>query len=278
MNRKIYKGVALVLALILLAGLGWFANGLLGNPISKALAQKTAQVHLAETYPNTDYRIESVGYSFKDGRYIAHITSPSSADSAFSLKINHRGRLIWDSYASRVLNRWNTAMRLEDAYRILLDTVLKEDAFSDRLDIAFGTLEIHERQDIEDPLATDIPAYALVAEDLILDHAYDIKALSAQIGHLVVYFESETVTNARAAELLLELKAQMDKANVPFRAIDFHLEFPRSEDGQRSDVRVDMENFPYEEIYAEGMEERVAHAAKVTQEHYAKMDAQKFKS
>ncbi len=272
MNRKIYKGLALTFALILIGGLGWFANGLLGNPVSKALAQKTAEAHLSDGYPNTDYQIKAVDYSFKDGRYTAHIISPSSIDSTFSLQMDHWGKLLWDSYDSRVKNGWNTAMRLDGAYRALTDTVFEADTFPYHADIAYGTLEIHRREAMEDPLADEIPDYALVMEELVLDHTYDIKALGAEVGHLIVYLEQDTITNAEAAKLLMGIRAQFDKAGIPFRVIDFHLQTPKTEGEQRSDLRLDIESFPYESIDAEGLETRVAEAVEATRAYYAQME------
>ena len=55
MTKRILKIGALVLALCLLAGIGWFANGLLGNPVSRWLARHSAEAYLAEVYPGTDY-------------------------------------------------------------------------------------------------------------------------------------------------------------------------------------------------------------------------------
>ena len=54
MAKRILKIGALVLALCLLAGIGWFANGLLGNPVSRWLARHSAEAYLAEVYPGRE--------------------------------------------------------------------------------------------------------------------------------------------------------------------------------------------------------------------------------
>ena len=66
MKKRVLKISAFCLAIILILGVCWFANGLVGNPISKVLARHTAEKHLAANYPNTDYAIEDVSYSFKN--------------------------------------------------------------------------------------------------------------------------------------------------------------------------------------------------------------------
>ena len=48
MKKKHLKIAALILALAIIAGLCLFANALVGNPVSKALATRTAKGHLAD--------------------------------------------------------------------------------------------------------------------------------------------------------------------------------------------------------------------------------------
>lgn len=74
MKWNLKKVLALSGALVLIGGLAWFSNALNGNPISKMLAQSTAERYLAEHYGDTDYYIDRVSYNFKDGNY-----HPSSA-------------------------------------------------------------------------------------------------------------------------------------------------------------------------------------------------------
>ena len=48
--KKSVKILAAVTAFILIGGILWFANGFLGNPISKALANNTAKKYIAKNY------------------------------------------------------------------------------------------------------------------------------------------------------------------------------------------------------------------------------------
>ena len=118
MNRKkILKITALIVALVLLGGLAWFANGMIGNPISRHLATKTATKHLEANYSDTTYKIDEVIYSFKDGHYYARVSSPDSIDGDFSIEINMLGKLIDDHYDTYVADGTNTARRLDMDYR-----------------------------------------------------------------------------------------------------------------------------------------------------------------
>ena len=93
MKKRILKIAAFVFAIILIAGVSVFANSLVGNPISKAIAKNTAEKHLEETYADKDFEIERVSFSFKDGYYHAFVCSPSSIDSDFTILIDMWGKM-----------------------------------------------------------------------------------------------------------------------------------------------------------------------------------------
>ena len=168
MNKKYLKIGALVVAGVLIVGLGLFANALLGNPISKAAATSSAKKYVAETYAGTDYYVENVSYNFKDGNYHAFVKSPSSMDTEFSLHVNMIGKIYFDTYEN-VTSGYNTARRLEQEYRVLVDTVLESTTFPYVSDIRYGTLEIFPEEYLNNPEINDIPAYALNQNELELD-------------------------------------------------------------------------------------------------------------
>ena len=80
MSKKFWKRLAVVVAVLMIVVLAVFANAFMGNPVSKMLAQNTAEEILKTKYKNKDYQIDDVVYSFKDGYYHAKISSPSSID------------------------------------------------------------------------------------------------------------------------------------------------------------------------------------------------------
>ena len=79
----------------------------LGNPVSKILDQNAAKIISLKTYADRDFIIEEINYNFKDMGYHAHVKSPSSVDTYFSVYISMLGKIKRDSYEN-VLNGWNT--------------------------------------------------------------------------------------------------------------------------------------------------------------------------
>lgn len=274
MKRKGLRIAALVAALVLIAGVGLFANEVVGNPISKMLARNTAERHLEENYAGTDFYIERVSYSFKDCNYYVYIESPGSIDSSFTICVSRSGKLKWDSYEDRVLNMQNTADRLSMEYRRMVDEVLDGPKISFMHDIGYGDLVIISREYID---MEGVVEYVIPAQELELDGQYDVRELGARAGKLVLYVQDESVTVERAAEILLEVKSVMDEAEVPFFATDFVLQYPKNEDSTWPEGRVEVIEFLWSDIYEEGMAERVRAADEAARAYYAQQDAKKDK-
>lgn len=272
MKKKVLKIIALILAIALIIGICWVANALNGNPISKMLAKKGAQKYLQEHYSNTDYYIEELSYSFKFGNYYAHIRSHSSIDTQFSLNIDMIGNVYFDTYED-VLTGAITARRVQEEYRALTDQIFESPNFPYPEGICYGSLELNPQGALDDPYVTGIPSYTLVYEDLILDKVYDPRELGAQAGHLIVYVDSDTISYELAAKIMLDIRNEFDKANIPFVAIDFMLQYPLPEEGPRPDEYVWVENFLYEDIYEDGLVDRIVEADAALRAYYAEQDA-----
>lgn len=273
MKRKWLKIAAFVAALVIIAGLCMFANALVGNPVSKWLATRTAEKHLKEVYGDTDFEIERVGFNFKDTDYYVHIKSPSSEDSSFSLRIDMFGNLFLDTYESRVLQGSNTQNRLYMEYRALVDEVVEAPDYPFSTFIAYGDLKVgFQHPDVE----VGVPYWPenyVILDKVELDKKYDIRELAKTAGYLVIYVEDELVNVERAAEVLLQLKELFDQRNVPFYAIDFVLEYPRKEEGGNiKEGRVNVEGFLYSDIYEEGLVERIRSADEKLNAYYEEQD------
>ena len=81
-------------------------------------------------------------------------------------------------------------------------------------------------------------------------------------GTLVLYIDSETVDERTAAEILLTVKKLFDDAGVSFYSVELVLRYPPydEESYARPDGEIRIDRFLSEDIYEDGMEERV-HAA-----------------
>ena len=275
MNKKFWKILAGITAAVIFLGLAWFANAFLGNPVSKALATRTARQYLSQTYGDTDFVIQDVSYSFKDGGYYAHVSSPTSIDSHFTFSLTMTGKLSYDSYEHDVLTGNNTAYRLDMAYRDLVDTVLESPSFPYTLHIAYGTLQFAGDWEVGNPC--NFPDAIPMAE-LELDRVYDLSELGSTGGHLVLYVEDDTVTVGRMAEILLDVKVRLDRAGIPFYAVDMTLMYPREEDDTRKEGSLSILGFLSEDITPEGLETRVQDACDATQAYWAEQDKERLSS
>ena len=272
MKKKILKIAAFVVAVALIAGLCWFANGLVGNPISKLLATNTAKQYLRDHHPDTDYQLDAVTFNFKFVCYNAYFSSPSSPDSSFTLMLGMDGKIVQDYYEAHVTNRENTARRLENEYRAAVGKVLDNPAFPYDCHIGYGELQfIPEEYKNE----SDVPSYALITNDLELDGIYDINELGAKAGKLTIYIYDDTVSVERLAEIILDIKTMLDDSGVSFYVMDCVLEYPKPESGQWTEGRVEVMEFLYSDIYEEGMVERVQASNDAARDYYDEMDTLK---
>ena len=270
MKKKILKIAAFVLALALIVGVCVFANSLVGNPVSKLLATKTAEKYLEENHPGKDYQLDGVTFNFKTICYNAHFSSPSSPDSSFSLMLGMDGKIIHDYYENNVLVGWNTARRLSDEYRAAVGKVLDNPTFPYQIDIGYGDLEFISE---EYKNAPEVPDYALITNDLELDGIYDIGELGAKAGKLTVYIWDDTVSIERLAEIMLDMKKMLEDAGVRFYIMDCVLQHPKPEEGAWKQDRVEVMDFLCSDIYEEAMAARVREANDAAKDYYNAMDA-----
>ena len=275
MKKRILKIAAFVFAIALIAGVCVFANALVGNPISKAMATNTAEKHIEENYADKNFEIERVTFSFKDGYYHAFIYSPSSIDSDFTILVDMWGKLRYDTYEDRVLSGGNTADRISRDYRAVVDKVLDSQAFPYNEHIGYGDFDFYPRVHLE---VYSVPEYALITEDLTLDAFYDVNELGAKHGKLTIYIDDDTVSYERLSEILLDIRRIFDDTGVKFYVIDCVLEYPKNEDSsKKQEGRVEVREFLYADIYEEGMVERVKASDEAANAYYDEQDAEKFK-
>ena len=275
MKKRILKIAAFVFAIALIVGVCVFANALVGNPISKAMATNTAEKHLEENFADKDFEIERVTFSFKDGYYHAFIYSPSSIDSDFTILVDMWGKLRYDTYEDRVLSGGNTADRISRDYRAVVDKVLDSQAFPYNEHIGYGDFDFYPRVHLEE---YSVPEYALITEDLTLDAFYDVNELGAKHGKLTIYIDDDTVSYERLSEILLDIRRIFDDSGVKFYVIDCVLEYQKNEDSsKKQEGRVEVREFLYADIYEEGMVERVKASDEAAKAYYAEQDAEKLK-
>lgn len=267
-SRTVLRVGAALLALVIIAGLLLFANGLVGNPISRFIVNRSARQHVAATYPDMNLELEQARYDFKSSNYYVHVKSSTSVDTHFTLRFTASGVLHYDDYEFRVVGGSNTFERINSEYSLALRAVIDSDDFPYNSHIYFSRITpYHDHKDYG-------PKYGLKLELLELDKVYDVMDLAKTAGHIVLYIEDEEVTMTKAAEVLLGVKNILDSKDISFYAIDFELIKPRGDEKPALDEpRVYIREFLCDDIYEEGLVERVAAADQALREYYAEQDA-----
>ena len=171
------------------------------------------------------------------------------------------GKIQGDDYSSRVEGHGNVANRLFFEYREMVDTILKSYAYPYTVSMGYGDLEF-ERE-----LGKETVVGAIKRSEL-----------GAKNGELVLYIDSDVVTNEKAAEILLKTRELMDQSGISFYSVQLCLRYPPCDEEksyERPDGEIDLRDFLYTDIYEEGMVERVAKCAEDTQNYYNEQDKEK---
>ena len=250
MKASFWKTLLKVVTAGLLCVVLLFANALFGNPLSAALARISAQRYLEQEYAHLDVKIDEVGYNFKFGNYYAHVSSPTSRDTYFTVDISMFGKVERDTYAS-VTDGFNTWGRLDEEYRVLVKETVSEWDLPYEVDIISGDLmgSGYDCGWIED--------YELPWSELVLDGEYDILELGARYGGIYISVDDADVSYTRGAEILSDIAARLEEAGIPFFAVDFKLNKPRVEGQPYEDITLWLLDFPAADIGGPDFEQKV---------------------
>lgn len=247
--KVIHKLTLAVLLMVLLLPVVF----LFGNPLSYALIYLRGNAYLEDTYPELDVKVSDISYDFKRGGYVTEAASPTSRDTHFQLYTDWFGNISADQY-HYVTSGINTAERIGRDYRALADSILDSGEFPWPQSIAYGELTFRGGNEVS---SAELD-YGMDFASLELDKAYNIQALGAAHGRLVLYLHDEQISVERAADLLLELKEYLDEKGLPFHGIHFTLCQPLNDQGQNTGDQLQLVDFLYEDIYEEGLTERIA--------------------
>lgn len=269
--KKIVKIVSGIAAFALIGILLWTANGFVGNPISKSMANKSAKEFIHENYEELNLEVKEAEYSFKDGKYLVHVTSPTSMDTYFTVMVLPNGEVFRTTFEDQFLSKFNTWHRVNEEYSMMVKSVMKQKDFPYESEIGFGQIPI---MNVEDE--TFGPQFGVDLEDLEIDEKYDVKALASDVGHMVFYISDDEVNAKRAAEILMDLKNILDENEVSFYALDFTLEEPKDEDTDRLNLKTfSVRNFRYDDIHQDNLPKRLEKSAEELKKFYDDMDEKK---
>lgn len=269
--KKSIKILAGITAFALIIGILWFANGLMGNPISKMMANKAAKEYVNEKYSDLNLEIEDAMYSFKSGNYDVMAKSHISIDTHFEISISPFGKVEHDSYENSVVDGYNTYYRINTEYGDKVRNFYDNKDIPYKSDIVFG--EIKDKEISHEEGYKNLN-YGVVIKDLELDKQYSIYELGKTAGNIVFYAQGEDVSVKRASEILLDIKNMLDEEKISFYTIDFTLEKPRGENGEVDEKApsININQLLYKDIYEKDFEKRLTKEIEDTKKYYEEQD------
>ena len=256
--KKMIKRIIAVMLVIFLCVVVYFANGFFGNPVSKALATRSIKNYVEEKYE--DVEIEKIGYDLKTCGYYGHIKSTVSQDTYFSVYTSMLGQIERDSY-DNVTSGYNTYLRISREYEDLCEVAFANQNYKQGVVASMFNIkekELNTYKDLNN---------GLDLSSLEIDKTYDIKKMSKDYGHIVVYATSDDVTVETMAKGMLEIKNVLAKEGIYFNTMDYELS---QKDSKLSGLKV--EKVLYSDIYEEGLVDRLEKEIKQLEDYYKELD------
>lgn len=228
MNKKQLKQGLGLMAILLLLVLLSASNKAIGNPFSQWVATKCIKNYAAEEYPVLNLETSKAMYNFKYGEYRAQARSKDSPDTHFFIYYD-QGK-IKDNYTGLVLSRWNTALRLNEEFGLLVEPLLAKNMRYDFKSITAGL-------DKKGEYATGV-----LDSDLALD-LYDLP-LEAFVS---LYIYTDYLSWDAIAQITLEADAILRAQHLAVKQYTVVLQ-PRLADGEKSTVSLGVYDFPQSEL------------------------------
>lgn len=241
MKKKILKITSFCVAFALLSGICFFTNGIVGNPISRFIAEKNINEYIEKNYAGQGYEVTNIRFDYLGYCYRASVSVPDSPDRHFGVSAGLDGKVKGDGYKDRVLSNMNTAERINSEYVEAVDEVFKNPAFQYPKDASscYGRIEFAENVGFYDELEPDM--------------LYNLDEFGTRAGHIYLEIRENNLTAENAARIMLHAKTLLDESGIEFNLMDCTIRNPDTEDYEVFSV----DNFPGSEIYEDGMVERV---------------------
>lgn len=224
MKKKIMRGLALIVSLILISGLYILYSAFYGNPIKKWTLRSSLIRYAEEHHPDERAQYSQVRYNFKDSQYYINVTINGSEDEAYTVSYYAARKEYDDDYRWRVIDRYNTWSRLEMEYRSFIDEQLA--AYPIEFELSFGTLDQEMTQIHHLELNSEIDFYN--------------PPLNTS---LIVWIQSEQITVDELEKQLIDLYTHFQRRGIRIDDISLTL---RNADNHSEDLMV--HNFLTERI------------------------------
>ncbi len=185
---------------------GWYVFD--GSDKAEQRAIETAQEYVNVTYPDLSLHVSDVMYlSLYDPKYHVTMSSDTSVDTEFVVRITRGGHVVDDSYEEDVVSKENTYRRISEAYDAAVQQTIAP-TFSDRIDVMTELSDSAWRDDVT---------------HLQLDQAVDLEFYGARYGILSLYAEDDSYTYDDVIALLQDVKRVSDESKIPFHSVTLQI-------------------------------------------------------
>ena len=254
---KIIAGALGIFFALIALGIGF---SIAGNPVSYFLAWQATSKFLKEEHPGTDYKIDSIEHLFPYiGSYRVNVSSPTKQDERFNVFTDSFGKITEDSYETWVTYRYTLKWRLNKEYAELGEKAFETWGITEHDRLSFTLIF----SDYEHLGPYDSHPNAVELLDFPLNTSTCTQQICKTNGDI---YYLETIagepTAEYAAKRLLALKERADKAGFAFYTINYVL---RSSDSAYE--WLSLGRVYYQDIYEEGMVERVLEYEKAYDEY-----------
>lgn len=266
-KKGFMKIIKLISCIIIVTFLLIFINAIFGNPVSKYIVKKEATNYIEDKYPNNDYNIEKLFYSFKDSRYHVFIKSNSSKDTYFSVSYDSMGNIIYDNFNTLVKNKHNTYDRINTKYSKKVENILNK--LSYKSDIDYGQIQSSD-------YTNEMINFGIDISTLELDKKYDIYELGKKYGSITYYVYDKEVSENKIKEILLNLKKEFDLNKTSFYTVNIYLKNIEGFETKKYDKKINIESYLYRDINEETIDSKIKESIIRTKEHNDKLEKEGY--
>ncbi len=239
-NKKTFlRIISCFVAIVLFSGICFLTTAVAGNPVSRILAGININEYVEKNFSGQGYEVTDIKFDYLSASYVASVEVPGSFDRHFSISAGLDGKVKDKIHADNSWLTENTADRIRSTYKDAVEAVFSNPDFQYPQASLFATIDFEENPDLYDKLEPDMQ--------------FNINEFGAKAGCISIEIWENNLTAEHAAEIMLHTKELLDKNGIEFYKMDCNIRNPDTENYEAFYV----EDFLSDEIYEEGMIERV---------------------
>ncbi len=212
MTSRVLTGIVCI---IISVAVIYISNTFVGNVVSRIIVNVASNNYIEKQY-NSNFYVEDINYSFKDGSYIVVVNKDDSIDSHFMLTYNLFGKLESNNYED-VTSGYNTYHRINMEYYDLFEEEIKKASFYSEKLHQYASLEILGNDYFNKYIENE---YGIVLSDLLLDEEYDVVELGKLYGNVTITMENDVINEETLKEKLLLVANELEYLGITYHTIN----------------------------------------------------------